>query len=798
MENTRGGWMAPVLAGAVLGTALQLQQAALWGWEVYAAAVVAAIGLVAGAGARTIPLIAAATVIAFSLCGLRSEHFLAQALAPELEGRDIAVVGVVAAMPQRNETGLRFRLQVESASIGDRPVRVPAQIQLGWYGAPVPDATGALEFQRQAADLRAGERWRMTVRLKAPHGNSNPHGFDYELWLWEQGLQATGYVRAGPRDTPPERFATTWRHPVELARQSVRDAVFAHVADRKTAGLLAALIVGDQNAIDRADWDIFRATGVAHLMSISGLHITMFAWAAAWLVGMLWRRSQALCLAWPAQHAALVGGICLATAYALFSGWGVPAQRTVWMLATVGMLRLSGRRWPWPQVWLLACAVVVTIDPWALLQPGFWLSFVAVGVLFASDGAPPGGRAEALGRGRRVWASVIAMMKEQWVITLALTPLTLLLFGQVSMVGLLANALAIPWVTLLITPLALAGVVFAPLWDVAALAVQGLTVCLVWLAALPFATISAPAPALWAGAAGVAGGVLLAMRLPWHARLLGVPLLLPALLWQVERPAAGQFELLAPDIGQGNAVIVRTAAHTLVYDSGPRYSAESDAGHRVLVPLLRALDEQVDTLVLSHRDSDHTGGAQAVLAMQPRAALLSSIEDGHELQAVRPSTRCVAGQRWQWDGVNFEVLHPRPGDYDARARSNAMSCVLRVSNGVRTALLAGDIEKAQEAGLVATNAPLHSDWLLVPHHGSKTSSSDDFLDAVRPAVALAQVGYRNRFGHPAPPVLERYRERGVTVIDSPHCGAARWRSDDAGQVHCQRSLAQRYWHHRIP
>ena len=221
-----------------------------------------------------------------------------------------------------------------------------------------------------------------------------------------------------------------------------------------------------------------------------------------------------------------------------------------------------------------------------------------------------------------------------------------------------------------------------------------------------------------------------------------------------------QFELLAADIGQGNAVIVRTATHTLVYDSGPRYSPESDAGHRVLVPLLRALDERVDTLMLSHRDSDHTGGAAAVLAMQPQAALLSSIEDGHELQALRPSQRCAAGQRWQWDGVDFEVLHPSADDYQAANKSNAMSCVLRISNGAHTVLLAGDIEQAQEARLAQQGAALKADLLLVPHHGSKTSSSDAFLDAVRPSLAVVQAGYRNRFGHPAAPVLERYRAQG--------------------------------------
>jgi len=249
-------------------------------------------------------------------------------------------------------------------------------------------------------------------------------------------------------------------------------------------------------------------------------------------------------------------------------------------------------------------------------------------------------------------------------------------------------------------------------------------------------------------------------------------------------------------VGQGNALIVRTAAHTLVYDSGPRFSRESDAGERVLVPLLRALGERVDTLMLSHRDSDHIGGAPAILAMQPQAALLSSIEDGHPLQALRRSVRCAAGQRWVWDGVVFEVLHPLAGDYESLQKSNAMSCVLHVSNGSNSALLAGDIELAQEQRLVAAGANLRADVLLVPHHGSKTSSSAAFLDAVQPRLALAQAGYRNRFGHPAPLVLERYRERGIVVAASPACGAASWRSERPVGLTCHRQADVRYWHHR--
>ena len=829
--------MTPALLGAVLGPAMQLQQPALWEGRVYAWLAALGSGALAvacwrpirervaprAAGRALITLLATA-LLAFSLTGLRAVDFSAHGLDPALEGRDLVVTGVVAAMPQRSETGVRFRLDVETATAAGKAVRLVPRVYLGWYGGGAAATGDGLDPQRQPADLRAGERWRMSVRVKAPHGNSNPHGFDYELWLWEQGLQATGYVRAGPRDPEPQRLGDSWRHPVERARHAVRDAVFERVADRQTAGLLAALIVGDQNAIERGDWDIFRATGVAHLMSISGLHITMFAWLAALLVGSLWRRSPRLCLAWPAQHAALVGGIVLAAAYSLFSGWGVPAQRTVWMLATVGLLRLSGRRWPWPSVWLLACAVVVTVDPWALLQAGFWLSFVAVGVLFAADpgtasAAKPALAATGLSvRANQLAGMLVSGLREQWVVTLALTPLTLLLFGQASVVGLAANALAIPWVTLVITPLALAGVALPPFWTLAGGAVQLLQAYLQWLAALPFATVSVPAAPVWAGAAGVLGGLLLALRLPWQARALGLPLLLPVLLWQAARPAPGQFELLAADVGQGNAVIVRTAAHTLVYDSGPRYSPESDAGHRVLVPLLRALDERVDILVLSHSDTDHTGGAAAILAMQPQAQLLSSLDANHELLALRASRRCESGQLWQWDGVDFAVLHPAATDYDAIQKTNAMTCVLRVSNGARTALLAGDIEQAQETRLVAAAARgeplapaaadargpaasaswLRADVLLVPHHGSKTSSSEGFLDAVQPSVALVQAGYRNRFGHPADSVLERYRRRDIAVIDSPHCGAALWRSDAAGDVACQRERAPRYWQHRAP
>ena len=799
--------LSPALLGWIMGSALQLQQAVLSEPLLYAvlllgAALSAWVALRRGFAMRwrMVAMTLSFALLAFASIGLRAGVFLSDALQPGLEGRDLQVTGIVTAMPQRSEAGLRFRFAVEAAQREGRALRLPANLYLSWYAdADVGrDAELLAPMHAQPAPLQAGERWQLTVRLKAPHGASNPFGFDYELWLWEQGLQASGYVRAGKADAAPLRLGQTGWHPVELARQQVRERIFERVAQRAFAGLIAALVVGDQNAIERADWDVFRATGVAHLMAISGLHITMFAWAAALVLAWLWRRSQRLCLWLPASSAALVGGVLLATAYALFSGWGVPSQRTILMLFTVGLLRLSGKCWPWPQVWLLACAVVVAADPWALLQAGFWLSFVAVGVLFASSASvvtPDSNAPRPLVW--RVLANLRESLHEQWVITLALTPLTLLLFGQVSLVGLAANALAIPWVTLLVTPLAMAGVLMPPLWDLAALAMAALTGYLQWLAALPFATVSLAQAPLWLGAVGVLGGVLLVLPLPWRLRLCGLPLLLPVLLWQTPRPAVGEFELLAVDVGQGTAVIVRTATHALLYDAGPRYNRESDAGHRVLVPLLRALDLRLDTLVLSHRDSDHIGGALAVLAMQPQASLLSSIADDPQFQGSSARTRCVAGQNWRWEGVEFEVLQPQAQDYDAGLKRNAMSCALRISNGARSALLTGDIEQAQEARLLAGNI-FPVDVLLVPHHGSKSSSSAAFLDAVQPRIALVQAGYRNRFGHPDESVLVRYRDRGIRVVDSPHCGAAVWQSARAQEVQCRREQASHYWQHRLP
>ena len=835
------------LWGVLLGTALQLQQVDLWPAAWYGAlalgGVAATLGLVRikprAPWLDRMGCCLAAMALAFGAAGWRAEAQMQTVLNPALEGVDLQVEGVIVAMPLAVPAGQRFRLAVQSATLAAQAghaVQVPPLVDVAWYGRDAfvhGPARPAAQGAGDVPELVAGQRWRLPLRLKAPHGSINPHGFDYELWMWEQGVQATGYVRSG-HGTEPQLLAPAQGYAVERLRQAVRDAMVQRLARgagtdpelARIAGVLVALVTGEQRAIDREDWRLFRTTGVAHLMAISGLHITLFAWAAALLIGWGWRRSARLCLWQPAPRVALIGGVLCALLYALFSGWGVPAQRTVLMLAVVALLRLSGRQWPWYVTWLVACVAVVLAQPMALLQAGFWLSFVAVGILFASDFIAASAHQERSSGLKHLKSAAWKLLREQWVVTVAITPLSLLLFGQVSLVGLLANLVAIPWVTWVVTPLALLGVALPVLWDLAAWAMQPLMVLLHGLAAWPQAALWLPVAPWWAALAAVAGGICLVLPLPWPLRLLGLPCILPALWWQPLRPAPGQFELLALDVGQGQAVLVQTARHSLLYDAGPQYGPGSNAGDRVVAPTLRAVGARgldsgsLDLLVISHADTDHTGGAQAVVQqlrpLQMLGSLLPQERDGLGVVGV-PWRDCVADLAWEWDGVRFAVLHPEsalevpdsmalPGKGSLRS-GNSRSCVLRITAAAQqghaaSALLLGDLERPQEQWLLqrygdTAAQALQADAMLVPHHGSNTSSGSGLLAAVQPRWALVQSGYRNRFGHPAPPVVQRYQQQGIALYSTVGCGAARWQSAAPHSLHCERANTLRYWRHRV-
>lgn len=831
--------------GVLAGVATQVQQAALWSSRVYlAAAIVGGLGLLISlrpARAHTLPLhsewhahnlVAAmlatvcATALSFGLTGWRAGERLAEALAPDLVGRDLVLTGRVVSLPQLRQNGSAFLFEVESAELNGQALNVPRQvpslISLSWYDEPSAtddDEQPARSDEAAGATVQAGQRWRVMAKLKYAHGLVNPHGFDAELWWFEQGVRAVGAVRA--RQARPQLLGDHIGSPVPRWRQTLREDLFDHVHDARAAGVLAALSLGDQGAINRDDWAVFRRTGVAHLVSISGLHITMFAWLARGAIRRGWRRSERLMLWWPTPQAARLGGVLLAWAYAVFSGWGVPAQRTVLMLAVSAALQLGGVLWPWQMVLGAAAVAVLLFDPWACLQAGFWLSFMAVGLLLASapvdeskDESTGDVSAPRTLLGRvlvRFKAGVMGGLRAQLIATLGLAPLTLVFFKQISVVGFVANVVAIPVVSFVITPLAMLGGLWAPLWDAGAWVVQALVAFLAGLASWSGATWSAAVAPPWACAMGLLGAALFVTQRLWRWRVVAVALVLPLLFPPVGRPQPGRFELVAADIGQGTAVLVRTAQHLLVYDAGPQYGLHGeggDAGTKVLLPLLHARGERsIDVLMLSHRDTDHVGGAAALMREMPPHTLLSSLEPSHPLlqvarQAGAQATRCAAGQSWVWDGVHFEVLQPAPAspqmlaDQDAgRIKPNSVSCVLRVSSGQGSALLTGDIEREQELALVSQRgAGLRSDVLLVPHHGSKTSSTDAFIDAVRPRVAVIQAGYRNRYGHPAAPVVDRYRAHQIELVSNIACGAYTWN----GSGMCERQAEPHYWQTQLP
>jgi competence protein ComEC len=822
------GTLAAALSGVLLGTGVQLLRPALW--PAWADVVLVAWGVVALVLAwrclrrvdgrsdpspgtsmwRALALVFSA-FMAFSAAQTseRARLRLADRLPHAMEGQDLRLQGRVVGLPHVDADGLRFEFMPESlaplSGLGEPP-HVPERVLLHWRSR-AEDTDGA-GWGSASAPLLAGERWELPVRLRQPHGTLNPGGFDAELWLFEQGIGAVGTVQARRPGDARRLEGPRWWHPgdrLDSLRQHWRDRILLAAGRPESVALLAALAVGDQSAISGTDWDLYRRTGIAHLVSISGMHITLFAWLAAGLVGRLWRLQPRWILWLPAPVAARWGGLLSAWGYALLAGWGVPAQRTVLMLALATLLRTIGP--PWPGLWVAAVSgtLVVLLDPWALLQPGFWLSFVAVGLLIVSDSSPvvePLAVDEDRHGWRHRWRAVHreagAAWRAQWVVTVGLAPLTLVLFGQVSLVGWLANLVAVPVVTWVITPLALLGVLRPELWSAAAAMLLPLHDYLAWLAAGPWALWRVPAAPAWACALGMLGGLLLATPWPWSLRIWSVPLCVPLLWPVVHRPAPGRFELLAADVGQGSAVLVRTAHHLLVHDAGPAWSREGDAGRRDLVPLLQALGEpQIDELVLSHSDMDHVGGAPALLATQQVGRLRSSLPPDHPLwrQSTNPLT-CIAGQHWDWDGVHFQVLHPPAISDWSRVKPNHVSCVVQVEDAQgQRALLTGDIEAEQEAALVhQLGSKLRSDVLVVPHHGSHTSSTADFLAAVQPRWAVIQVGYRSRYGHPHADVLARYQSAGITVVRTDYCGAFTWR-DASGE--CMRSQFARYWHWKI-
>ncbi len=773
-------------------------------------------------------------VLLFLLGFACSTWFVQQRLSTELptqyEGIDLWVEGYVDALPQGDEKGARFSFVIERYLKAElNALSLPRKVYLSWQ-AP-------WRSQQAIPVIKPGQVWQLQIKLKRPHGSLNLHGFDFERWLFQYGYRASGSVRSGElliekTATLPWSFFTM----IERQRWHLRDKIQRLInADAPYRGVLIALVLGDQNAIPQADWKVFNATGIGHLISISGLHVTMIAGLGAALAGQLWRRG-ALPLWCPIPQVTALAGLLSAFAYAWLAGFQIPAQRTMYMVGVVAAAVWSGRIPRAFDIWWWALALVFLIDPMAPYTPGFWLSFGAVAAILYSMGdsagllgIPTGKELESAWRTRALIALREAC-RVQAVVTIALLPFTLYWFYQTSVVSPLANALAIPLISYVVTPLALSGA-FLPEWlgkpclILAHSCMEWIGYVLTWLASLSWAVAWSHQPTIWAGVLSVLG-IALAIRpgtlqVRWRSRCLGL-ILCTTLFWRNSVGLMpGEFRASVFDIGQGTAVLIETATRRLLYDAGPIQGKRNDAGAQILLPYFRGVGiTEIDRLVISHSDSDHVGGVGTLLKSIQFNSFMGSLPAHNsvfkQIQAAQVvSLPCRYGQYWQWDEVEFRIWHPSELSSFAASqytgKPNEMSCVLEVRNAQASLWLTGDVEKQGEAAIVTrlkqpefagfNIAALanHELIFMAPHHGSKTSSSLDLLRLLSPDAAFAQNGYRNRYGHPHPLVSARYQALDIPLSNTPLTGMQTWVARrNQLEAYFMRNKVRRLWHDQAP
>ena len=692
----------------------------------------------------------------------RADVSLSQHLPHALEGADVIVSGQVHGLPRAQDDATRFEFDVDSATHEGKPIALSGRLRLAWYdteSSPAPAIAPCSD-------------WQLRVRLKRPRGGVNPGGFDFERYALEAGIVATGYVREDAANAQSGAALLC----VDRLRQRIGAAIDATLGDTHAAHLLRALAFGDQHAMDEREWAVARATGIPHLIAISGLHIALFASFGIALVRLLWKLSPRLTLRWPAPLIEAVASLVFAVAYALIAGFGLPTRRALVMIAALLVANLARRaRAP---VHGLALAVIALLawNPACVLSAGFWLSFIGVAWLMFCLGG--------VGERRRWWRELVTA---QGVASLGLLPLGIWFFGQSSLVGPVANLVAVPWICFFVLPLtviaSLLVLVFpafgTPLLQIAGGAMQSLWWLLEKMAAWPGALWYFPEPSMWTLALAMLGALWLLMPRGVPARMLGLFLFLP-LLWPAAAPLAdGEFMAYMLDVGQGQAFVVRTRDHAVIYDAGAKFPSGFDFGEATVVPALHALGiERVDRLIVSHGDNDHSGGAAAVAAAWPGIA----VESGEPTRLTIPASQCLAGESWNWNGVEFRIVHPRE---PLSSIDNDRCCVLAVSSGGSELVLPGDITKAVESEVATALDPIAAHLVLqIPHHGSKTSSSVDFIADLHPQLGLISAGYMNRFHHPNGSVVARYTTAGVDLLNSAQSGfvAIRFAPDATPQV----------------
>lgn len=685
--------------------------------------------------------------LGFAWCWSVAGSHLTTRLVSDMEGRELTALGWVHSMPVQRGRLQEFEFAVESLG-GQAP------------GPGIPRLL-RLSLDQDLAQPGAGEHWRFTLRLRRPRGFMDPGAFDYEGWLFRHDMGATGYV------TQAQLADTATRYPLLRLRASLRARILQALGSDPDAGMAVALATGDQGDIPEDQWQVLQDTNTVHLMAIAGLHIGVLAGFVFLLTGFLWRRSAALCSRHPASVAAAVAAFLAASLYAALAGFPLPTQRVLIMLGAFTLAVVLRRKLVPGQTLALAMLGVLSLDPLSAAEPSFWLSFAAVAAILFVFGNRLGMRQSPL----------MDVLRTQWAVGVGLLPPLAFFFQHAGLTAPLANLVMVPLYSLLVMPLVLCGVLVIWIWPAAgALLLKGATLVmgLSWpllerFAGLQTAMLPAPSPGWVVLIVAMAGVIVLLMPRGVPGRIAAVSLLLPLFIAAAPAIPAGGFDLTLLDVGQGLSAVVRTAGHVLVYDTGPKFSSGSDTGGEVVIPYLMSQGIAApDLTVLSHGDSDHSGGLASLMAAYPRMPVITGAGDRYP-----QFTRCSRGQHWEWDGVSFDVLYP---DATAPLGGNDASCVLRVSGPGGSLLLTGDImQKGERRLLELAPASLRSEVLVAPHHGSNSSSSLPFVAAVAPAEVLFPVGYRNRWGFPKPEVLARYAEEGAAEVDSVADGAVRMR-----------------------
>ncbi len=791
---------------------------------------------------QTLNIIIFAGLVGFFWAATLATFRLNDELTKQWQQKNIKIIGVIATLPEINERGERFGFDVEKVFSDDSILankllisaqpHVPRHISLNFYRetdrkinhnniASNSLFSNATNKSNLASQFSVGQRWQFNVRLKRPHSTYNPHGYDFEAWALSENIRATGNIHAKSGYKKLSDFVWQPAYMVEKVREKIGNKISQTLMNKPYAGVIRALVVGDDSQINRDIWTVYLNTGTNHLMSISGLHITMLAGLAFGIVSFGWRRYPSLVLRMPTRYAATFAGLTIACSYALLAGMSVPTQRTLIMLATFALSLFLGRHLAISRALAIAVIVVVLIDPWAVIAPGFWLSFSAVALIaYVSVGRLK----------TQHW--LLEAVNTQWAITIGLLPFLIALFGQTSLVSPIANAIAIPIISLIVVPLSILGglipldfILLVSHW-VLEISMIGLN----WLANLSLAVWQQAAPSVWAIILASFGVLWLLLPRGFPQRWLGLLILVPLFLAKPQQLLNNEMQASVLDVGQGLSVVIKTANHAFLYDAGSRLSTQNDAGNRIIIPYLRGEGiRKLDGFMVSHNDADHSGGAASVLAQMPVSWLSTSFNSSEitaDLMKIKAQTKpafktmqCVAGQHWQWDGVNFDVLYPSLASYQDQSLSdNNRSCVVKVTSQHGSILLTGDIEKQAERELLrayqntalmtdsndsesAQQTLLKSDVLTAPHHGSKTSSTLDFIRAVDAKHTVFSVGYLNRFKHPKLAIEALHQNNSLH-----HSVSKNYRSDYHGAVifkfthdntikaQAWRQTRPKYWH----